>query len=80
MWFVKRREKKRGVRVVVCEYNGSIVDVYEMLESFGSVIVICECCGWVMNMYGVLKSCGSVIVVCGYNRNVVDVYEDKLGR
>jgi hypothetical protein len=28
VWFVKRREKKRGVRVVVCEYNGSIVDVY----------------------------------------------------
>ena len=64
---------------VVFEYNGSIVDVYERLESFGSVIVICECCGWVMNMYGVLKSCGSVIVVCGYKRNVVDVYEDKLG-
>jgi hypothetical protein len=30
-------------------------------------------------MYGVLKNCGSVIVVCGYNGNVVDVYEDKLG-
>ena len=26
---MKRREKKKGGRVVVCEYNGSVVDVYE---------------------------------------------------
>jgi hypothetical protein len=25
---VERREKKKGVRVVVCEYNGSVEDVY----------------------------------------------------
>ena len=25
---VERREKKKGVRVVVCEYNGSVVDMY----------------------------------------------------
>jgi hypothetical protein len=37
---------------VVCEYNGSIVDLYEMLESFGSVIVICEYNGSVVNVYG----------------------------
>ena len=60
------------------EYLGCLVDLYEILESFGSVIVICECCGSVINMYGVLKNCGNVIVVCGYNGNVVDVYEDKL--
>ena len=53
---------------VVCEYNGSIVNVYETLESFGSVIVVCECCGSVINRYEVLKNCGSVIVVCEYNK------------
>ena len=37
---------------VVCEYNGSIVDVYEILESFGSVIVICEYNGSVVDVYG----------------------------
>jgi hypothetical protein len=26
---VARREKKKGGRVVVCEYNGSVVDKYE---------------------------------------------------
>jgi hypothetical protein len=25
---VERREKKKGVSLVVCEYNGSVVDVY----------------------------------------------------
>jgi hypothetical protein len=25
---VERRKKKERVRVVVCEYNGSVVDVY----------------------------------------------------
>ena len=25
---VERREKKKDVRVVVCEYNGSVVDIY----------------------------------------------------
>ena len=53
---------------VVCEYNGSIVDVYEILESFGSVIPDCECCGSVINRYEVLKNCGSIIVVCEYNK------------
>jgi hypothetical protein len=37
---------------VVCEYNGSIVDVYEILESFESVIVICEYNGSVVDVYG----------------------------
>ena len=50
---------------MVCGYNGSKVDVYEILESFGSVIVFCECCKSVINMYGVLNNCGSVIVVLG---------------
>jgi hypothetical protein len=53
---------------VICEYFGSIVDVYGVLESCGSVIVVCECCGSVINMYGVLKNCGSVIVICEYNK------------
>ena len=53
---------------VVCEYNGSIVNVYVILESFGSVIVVCECCCSVINRYEVLKNCGSVIVVCEYNK------------
>ena len=53
---------------MVCEYNGSIVNVYVILESFGSVIVVCECCCSVINRYEVLKNCGSVIVVCEYNK------------
>ena len=36
---------------VVCEYNGSIVDVYEILEGFGSVIVICGYNGSVVDVY-----------------------------
>ena len=37
---------------MVCEYYGSIVEVYEILESFGSVIVICEYNGSVVDVYG----------------------------
>ena len=38
--FVERREKKKGVRVEVCEYNRSVVNVY------GEERKDCECgCG-----------------------------------
>ena len=34
--------KNCGSVVVVCEYNGSVVNVYGVLKNCGSVIVICE--------------------------------------
>jgi hypothetical protein len=40
------------VRVVVCEYNGSVVDVYGVLKSCGSVIVVCEYDRSVVDVYG----------------------------
>jgi hypothetical protein len=36
---------------VVCEYLRSVLDVYGVLKSCGSVIVICEYNGSVMNVY-----------------------------
>ena len=65
---------------MVYEYCGSVLDMYGVLKSCGSIILVCECCGSVINMYGVLKNCGIVIVVCEYNESVVDVYEDNLRR
>jgi hypothetical protein len=78
---------------VVCEYNGSIVDVYEILESFGSVVVICEYNGSEVDVYvDELKegACGcrkELWVESGREESirwndmcvsVEDVYEDKL--
>jgi hypothetical protein len=41
-----------GIIVVVCEYNGSVVDVHKILKSCGSVKMICEYNGDVVGVYG----------------------------
>ena len=51
---------------LVCEYNGSIVDVCEILESAGSVIVICEYNGSVVDVYGNELNEGE----CGYRKEL----------
>ena len=43
--------KNFGSVVVVCEYNGSVVDVYGVLESCKCVIVVCEYIGRVLHVY-----------------------------
>ena len=63
------------------------MDVYETLESCGSVMVVCEYNGSEVNVYGGEKRRVSVVgeeereeersirvVVCEYNGSVVDVY------
>ena len=51
---------------MVCEYLGSVVDVYDILKSCGGVMVFCGELR-VVNVFGILKNCGSVIVVYEYN-------------
>ena len=43
-----------GSVIVVCEYLGSVVDVYGILESCGGVMVVCEELR-VVNVLAVLK-------------------------
>ena len=50
MWLL-RGEKKKRVRVLVCEYNGSVVDVYGVLENCKCVIMFCEYNGRVLDVY-----------------------------
>ena len=40
-----------GRVIVVCEYNGSVVDVYGVLESCKCVIVFCKYIGRVLDVY-----------------------------
>jgi hypothetical protein len=51
---------------VVCEYNGSLVDVYE--DKLRSVIVVLE---------RREKKEGVRVVICEYNESVIDVYGDE---
>jgi hypothetical protein len=51
---------------VVCEYNGSLVDVYE--DELRSVSVVLE---------RREKKEGVRVVICEYNGSVVDVYGDE---
>jgi hypothetical protein len=44
--------KNYGRIIMVCEYNGSVVNVYGDLESCGSVIVVCEYDRIVVDVYG----------------------------
>jgi hypothetical protein len=37
---------------VVCEYNGSVVDIYVVLKSCKCVIAVCEYNGSVVDVYG----------------------------
>ena len=41
-----------GNVIVVCEFYGSVVNVYGVLKNCGSVIVICEYNGDVVDVYG----------------------------
>ena len=44
--------KSCGSVIVICEYNGDVVDVNGVLKSCGSVKVICEYNGDVVDVYG----------------------------
>ena len=38
-----------------CEYCGSVVDMYGVLKSCGSIVVVCEYNGSVVDVYGVWR-------------------------
>ena len=45
-----------------CEYCGSVVDMYGVLKSCGSIIVVCEYKGSVVDVYGINKKRVSVVM------------------